>query len=89
MVSTKSITNDLLNRSITFLDSINAPDRMKSLLRDRLDVVIAKTSENGIISNMKELSNGAHFLIIVNLLHSGYRRVWDLNNRMALFIHFG
>ena len=35
---------------------------MKSLLRDRLDDVIAKISENGIINNMKQLSEWCAFL---------------------------
>ena len=62
IITTKSITNDLLKRCTAFLDSINAPDRMKSLLRDRLDDVIAKISENGIINNMKQLSEWCAFL---------------------------
>ena len=35
---------------------------MKSLLRDRLDDAIAKTSENGIINSMKQLSEWCAFL---------------------------
>lgn len=62
MITKKSIPTELLNRCIAFLDSINAPNKMKSLLRDRLDDVIAKTSKNGFITTMQQLSEWCAFL---------------------------
>ena len=62
MIATKSITNKLSNRCTTFLDSINAPNEMKYLLRNILWYAIVKTSENGIIRTMKQLSEWCAFL---------------------------
>ena len=70
-VTTKSITNDLLNQCITFLISINAPNKMKSLLKERLDGAIGM----GSLVVCNNCQNGALFLIIVNVLHSGYRKI--------------
>ena len=62
MITTKSITKELLNRCTTFLDSINAPNKMKSLLSDRLYDTIANTSKNWIITTMKQISEWCAFL---------------------------
>jgi len=62
MSTTKGITLNLASRCTTFLNKIDAPNSMKSLLNDRLTDTMNEVTTTGFINSMKQLSEWFAFL---------------------------